>query len=408
MSHPIRRAPATRYAVALLTCLLGILLLSLAINLVVDPFRILASPLQSSKLDAYREIESQLRTGKCGLIRSAEHIGIALIGSSRVMTAWDPDLPDWQRNDVYNLAASGSFFYENVAVFDELLRHHQPEAVFFGIDPGDLTSDFDTRRLADFASSPLADGGFDLERELRYAVGISTLTESLRTLRRASRHESPKFTPRGLHRLGPEWFSTDQRQLLAALLNRRRPQAFPESLESGARLLPDKARLLHHLVETSHQRGIRLILVLHPSHFLTRLPPSGATPITVPRENEAILQLVRHADGKFPQQLPTPVWDFQGPLAWNCDPMPLGAGERMEHWLDFGHYTPEVGRTILARISGWPILSAEGQNYGTPLTLASLPVWRENYLRDAQSYLDGPGGRDLAWRQSLLHAAARH
>ena len=137
MSFPTKRA-MTRYFRGFVIIVGLSLLVTLLTNLVVDPWRITPSPLSADGFDVYRDFRSQNRTGKCGLVRTAPEIGVALIGSSRVTNSLDPLNPNWNRNDVFNLGCNACFIYESEAFFRYLLEHHDPELVILGIDPGDL------------------------------------------------------------------------------------------------------------------------------------------------------------------------------------------------------------------------------------------------------------------------------
>ncbi|MFC7335592.1 hypothetical protein ACFQY0_00265 [Haloferula chungangensis] len=370
------------------------------INLVVDPWRVTPEPLSSDAFEPYRDLDSQIRTGKCGFIRSAPSIGVALIGSSRVTNSLDPRNPNWGREDVYNLGGNASYIYENEAIFRYLLQKQSPELVIIGIDPGDLSSTFDTRIIFDFNGSPLGPDQDRIDREIRYLVGISTLEASFETIKRRLTDEVPQYDDRGLRRHRPKR-QIDQRAFLAAAIIGESQFEAPQSAGEDTPIRPDKLKRLGGIVETCLQRGIRLVLLIHPQHALSHTRSGEEAMLPFERERRDITYLVDRLNQEKPDAVPAEVWDFGDYHPINCEPLPTEKGGRMQNWDDFNHYTLEVGDLMLARIMGWPIEMEGGEDYGLQLDPANFDAWLEHAKAGNRRYIEGVGKADIEWAQGL-------
>jgi hypothetical protein len=183
------------YTVGLVAVIAVTSLVSLAVNTTVNPWRVTPVPWSSQKLDPYRDISSQIRTGKAGIVRANPKIDVGLVGSSRVANGLDPEFSGWQHESVVNLGCSGGFIYESSALARYLMAERKVELILFGVDPGDLSSKTDTRPMGDFHASPLAGNEDRFNREIRYLIGVSTFEASVETLKRASTHEQTQYSP---------------------------------------------------------------------------------------------------------------------------------------------------------------------------------------------------------------------
>ncbi len=388
------------YLKALCLCLGAALLASLLINLWADPCRVLPTPLQSEALDPYRGPPGRHRTTKCGFVRSAPSIGVALIGSSRVGSGLDPFDPRWGRDDVYNLSYPAGYFYENEAMFRYLVEHQQPELVILGLDPGDLSSDFDSRGIGDFAGSPMGPDKTALDREIRYLFGISSLEASVDVISRSMSEDLPEFDARGYLRRPPQP-SMSQREFLELAIRGESMFDFPDAVRRSDPLDPEKAELLHKLILTCRERDIRLILLLHPMHVLPHARPDAPPLLHFETERRLITGLVAGLNADAPADQQVDLWDFGDHHPINCDPLPEGDG-RMRYWTDFNHYSAEVGGAMLARMLGWPMELEAARDYGIRLTPENFDGWVERSKEGYRRYISGPGIPDLEWKERII------
>jgi hypothetical protein len=285
---------------------------------------------------------------------------------------------------------------------------HEPDAkvVIFGIDPGDLSSEIDTRPLADFYGSPLAGGRGQIDRELRYLVGISTLEASVDTLQRAARRIRPEYTPKGLHRRLVKK-RKKQRHYIRLHLAGEASFDLPDPSRYGknTRLNPDKVRRLESLMLECRRRGVRMIVFFHPQHALlhARADDADDTPVLFEQERRGILDLVTSANAEDLPGPPVEFWDFHDCHPLNCDPVP-DEHSHMPHWNDLDHYTIQMGNLILARMMHLPLPGGlpGASSYGEPVTPENLAAHLERVRSTYHRYLTEDGKSDVAWKETII------
>ena len=366
-----------------------ILLFALLLNLVVNPLRITPSPLTSSALDPYREIAGRMRTGKAGILRSQSGWRVLFAGSSRIGHAFNPRDPGWHGKRVANLGLSGGFLYETNAMLRYALEENLPECVIIGIDPTDLTSDYDSRDSTDFAMSPLAGDGDAANRELRYLFGISMAEQSLKVLRRFASGEKARYSPEGFRIHADD--DADEDNQLAFIRRHLQEETAPYLWSSPVR--KEKERLLENLVKDMKSRGIRVVLLYLPLHAVVYAHSSdeGADIIPFESERRLLCGLAARTGAEY--------WDFNDYHPVHCEPLPADASARMAHWNDLGHFTPQVGHRMVARIMNWP--ADDRAEYGTQVTHENLSSHLAAVGRGYQRYLRQSGERDVKMKEEL-------
>jgi hypothetical protein len=380
------------------------LVVSVAVNVVVDPLRVIASPWALRSLEPYRNL-NQIRTGKAGLVRSHSDWQVVMCGSSRVLNALDPKLPGWEGKRVVNLGCAAGYLYESEAMCRYVLaRQKGLELVVFGLDPGDLSSDYDTRSMADFYSSPLSDQD-PISRELRYYCGISTFEASFDTVKRAVKKERGQYTPEGL-RLGK--FNQKPQQNQLGFIRREIAGGAEVGLPDGDGrvndLRPAKVELLRNLLIDLHRSNKKVFLLYHPRHSLKHTHQADLNDLYVPMQKEirALAALADEVNRMSDGAGKIEYWDFNDYHPLNCEALPRDEHARMEHWADLGHYSREMGNLILARMMGWPCPLPGGENYGSLVTPENV----ERHLATVESayrrYLTIDGARDVAWKKQVI------
>ncbi|MCW1926620.1 hypothetical protein OKA05_28970 [Luteolibacter arcticus] len=393
------------YTVGLVSVIAVTSLVSLALNTFVNPWRVTPMPWSSQELDPYRDISSQIRTGKAGIVRANKEIGVGLVGSSRVANGLDPEYTGWHRHDVVNLGCSGGFIYESSALARYLMEERKVELILFGVDPGDLSSKTDTRPMGDFHASPLAGNEDRFNREIRYLIGVSTLEASVETLKRASTHEQTQYTPKGL-RANPK--KKGQRAQIEFIRDRIQGEAeFDVPDTSKPAVNDDKARVLEELMRDARKRGVRMITFIHPTHALmnARAGDAANPPVVFEHERRAVLELAQKVNSESFDGPPVEVWDFADYHPLNCDPLPQDRESSMPHWGDLGHYSIEIGNVIQSRIMGWPVPMPGAETYGTRLTAETIEPWFNHVREGYKAYLTGSGAADVARKEEWISEA---
>ncbi|MEK7949430.1 hypothetical protein [Luteolibacter soli] len=390
------------YSIGLVAVIAVASLVSFAVNTTVNPWRVTPTPWSSQKLDPYRDISSQIRTGKAGIVRANPKIDVGLVGSSRVANGLDPEFPGWQGQSVVNLGCSGGFIYESTALARYLMEERKVGLILFGVDPGDLSSTTDTRPMGDYHSSPLAGNEDRFNREIRYMIGVSTFEASMETLKRASKHEQTQYSPKGL-RAHPK--KKGKRSQLDFIKDRIQGEAeFDVPDTSKPAVNPAKARVLEDMMRDARQRGVHLITFIHPTHALmnSRAADAANPPVVFEHERRAVLELAQKVNRETFDGPPVEVWDFADYHPLNCDPLPQDREAVMPHWGDLGHYSIEVGNVIQSRIMGWPVPIPGAENYGTKLTAETIEPWFNHVREGYKAYLTGPGVGDMALKEQWI------
>ncbi|MBK1827508.1 hypothetical protein [Haloferula rosea] len=392
-----------RYTTGFLVAVVCATVVAAAINTWVDPLRLTAQPWADPEFDPYREISSQIRSGKAGMLRQAGPIDVAFIGSSRIANGFDPSLEQWGDRKVLNLGCSGGFLFESVAIAQYLLRHDPPELILMGIDPGDLTSSVDTRPLGDFYSSPFNPDGDALDREIRYWIGISTLEESLETLERKRLERPATYTPEGLRKRGLGRGRGGHRQLDFIRSNLAGEAFLADDSPTAKVVNPPKIEALRELLSAVRESPTRLVLFLQPRHALLGSSSDGIEePICLYQaEREALVALVGEANAIESVGPEIDYWEFLDFHPINTEPLPLDEGEPMKYWTDLDHFTLQIGNAMQARMMGWPVQPPIAADYGARVTEESLPARIEQIKHDSVEYLTGSGARDLEWKENM-------
>jgi hypothetical protein len=380
--------------------LIGLALLCLVVvgvaNTRVNPWRITPVPWQDQGYETFRGSADRLRTTKAGILRSGE-FKVALVGSSRVANAFDPDLPAWGRKDVVNLGCNAAFLNETTAIGRYFIEHEPAELLILGIDPGDLTSKVDTRPLFDFETSPFSPDS-RLDNELRYVFGLSTLDASWQVM---SSSEPAEYGPKGMRRV-PKHQGTSQLKFIASTIRTRNELETTDAAGPDRPLNEGKLAKLRDLLSVCKARNCRVILFFHSNHALMHAEAKHIGSGVIPFAKE------RYLLAELASEFSVDLWDFCNYHPLNCEQLTLDDPKgRMPHWNDLGHFTPEVGAQMLALMMGWPQPHPEWADIGRKLDPASLDAYLAEVSTGYQHYLTGDGARDLEWKEKLKAEAGR-
>lgn len=363
------------------------LLVSLFLNLLVNPFRLTPSALSVEALEPYREISGRMRMGKAGMLRTRSNWQVLLAGSSRINHSLDPADPAWAGRKVINLGLSGGFIYESDAIIRHALAEGaDPEIVMIGIDPSDLTSDYDSRKVTDYAVSPLAPTNEPMNREMRYLLGISMMEQSFEVLTRAISRKPARYSPEGFRIPGSQRKRESQlafimEELAAGQVDHHQHQIVEK----------DKVDTLIALISHLQERETRVILLYVPLHSLihARSEDDGNGVIPFETERRSLCDIAAQTGAEF--------WDFYDFSSISREPLPTDATGKMKGWDDLAHFTPAIGSHILSRILDTENLSPVG--FGTKITPANLDEHLLAVKTSYQLYLEGNGRKDLKLKE---------
>lgn len=395
-----------RHAAVLLTGLFISTLFAIAVNTRVDPWRMIQAPWADPCLDPHRDISAVTRTGKAGLVRSRDDWQAAILGSSRVIRALNPQASDWGTMPVVNLGMPGAFLHENIAMAEYFIARQPAQILILGIDPGDLSSSSDTRPMSDFMSSPLHPGGA-LDRELRYVASLSTFEASIATLKLRAQGRPAEDNNHGFRVQADRGGASGSKQQLDFIRKRFIDDArLAQQSPSRASPNPEKIRKLGSLMQQCRQRGIRLLVFLHPNHVLLHARSEDTDQTNLPFEaDRRLLTSLIETSNRI--SMPGPAiefWDFYSYHGYNRERVRPEQDQAapLPHWRDLEHFTRDIGDAILARMMGWQIDNPELRGYGTQIKAGNLEQHIATLRDDYQQYLREEAAGDLAWKNSLV------
>lgn len=393
--HATRRY-STGFIVAVACCIVA----AGIINTWVDPLRLTNQSWANPDFDPYREISSQIRSGKAGMLRQAGELDAAFIGSSRVANGMDPAFHAWDDRKVLNLGCSGGFIFESVAIATHLINQDRCDLILLGVDPGDLTSSIDTRPLGDFFTSPFNPDGDAVDREIRYWVGISTLEQSLETIERKQLDRPATYNSKGLRvrRKGGRGI----KQLDFIRSNILGEAFLADDSPHSQQLNPTKIEALRRLLRHARTIGVEMIVYLHPRHALLGADRKDLASDTCPyiSERRALAELVDEVNSLPSEAGRTVFWDFLDYHPITTESLPLEEGTSMQFWSDLDHFSVEVGNAMQSRMMGWPVELAGASEFGSQVTLSTLEDHLSQIREGYQEYLRNRGSRDITWKEA--------
>lgn len=395
-----------RYTTATVGSALAILLVSLALNTIVNPLWVTPAPWSDEGFDDYKPIHKHPRTGKAGIAMRGGWDSV-IIGSSRLDIALDPNHPLWSGSRVANLGLRGG----NLGEFEPMLRvaikHNQLKSVILGLDHYDLTSDVLITNLPAFQESPLFEAPEPLERAIRYYIGGSSTTMAIKAVNYRAKGRLASYDRYG------QWVeSLDGRPFRDIYRTDSLPQALiwiekSKKIREGA---PAKLKALRSIIDLCRQNDIHLVILIPPNHatYLSNAFVAGSPDPTFDTNRRLLFQTLNESDQKFPNADPVAVWDFCDFHPLNCEALPPeGQPTKMKYWIDGTHATPTIGALMLqCAINGQPTTPpGTGQPYGTRLTSSSLDS-RTQSIREGFEKFHQQHPKDFDWAKRLYLEAS--
>ena len=328
--------------------------LVLALNIVVDPYRLrLAGSIGDAGI-LRPDVYSFVRVNKAfGIAR--EDADVVLLGSSRVQWGFERDAPPFTGRRPFNLALSGPRFDEVWATFQCMLAHGTPRTAIVGLDFTAFNmrgapetqlfrcTDSWDRALSAYVSgtafnatlaairSTLADNdpGSRASRQVLDANGFS----------RSSLRFEPYLKTDGHHTL----FRTVEDSYMGAYASFSLTDARGKSLFADFRAMLKRARA----------SGIELKVFIQPEHArqLELVRAAGLWP-TYEEWKRTLATIVDEESGGNGNTLE--LWDFGNYDSVTTEALPAKGDvqSRMKYFTDVSHYTPVVGQMILMRLLG--------------------------------------------------------
>jgi hypothetical protein len=375
---------------------LGLLALTAAVNLIVDPYGIYAwvniAGFNQDKTQASKR-SSMVKHYAVERVRPAT----ILIGTSRFEVGLDPESAAWPRDlrPVFNLAAVGTSPYSMRRMLQDALAVSQPKLVIIG------TSFIESlNRITASAKYSGPRGPFDWERRLRVSdngdpnpriwnaqledtastlLSLDALGDSIATVYKQGNPAFGKLTPLGLSTVA-EFTSLVRTEGEFSLFA-------DKDREKIARVVPLPANLTFDLdsigqaVTIALRHGAQPIVVITPGHAdeLEIYRQAGVMDI-YEAWREALTRIVTSSGTRK-----VAIWDFAGLTSYTSEavPSPGDTTTQLRWFWETNHFKPALGDLIITRILGGG--PADFGELVTPTTLTGLQA----KMQEAQRQLRG-------------------
>jgi hypothetical protein len=351
----------------------GLLLLAAAINLAVDPYRMIGW-IDRPGFNAIKpRIADHVRVAKPYLAERSLPRTLVL-GNSRAEAGIDPASPAWSAADqpVFNLALPGAGLYEQRRMLQHALASGAVSRVLLGLELVDFLFD-PTRPPRTETPVPRdwerrlavrADGRPNPDRPQQWLVDMSgavmslaALVDSIATVGAQGNPEAQTLTRFGFnpmteyagHVRSNGYFGVfEQKNQEYARFIVRQPR---QVVADDGRQAPGFTELTA-ILDLARNHGIELILFIHPYHaeLLEAQILAGLLPATERWKRELVGLLEREAAGRTVW----PLWDFSGFDAHTTEPVPKRGDFKaaMRWYWEPAHYKRDLGERILARMLG--------------------------------------------------------
>lgn len=325
-----------------------------AFNIAIDPFRAFRLSYSESR---FREASlGTRRVSKGELLRHAQ-ARVILLGSSRVERGLDPSNPAWGSADTYNLGLGATNLWEVLRVFRYAVRHEPLEHVVLSLDM--LMFNSNRQFEWDFRQSLFNEQRRYPEYRLGTVLSRYAIESSRRVLERLEENvtdanDDRGFLPKGV---GPgfDYRGASMKLLRNFMVN---PKSYGPYTDDGTRWT-----MLREIIDTCRARGIRLTIILPPSHALDMemLWVSGNWD-AFETWKRRLAEIVSASNAAHLDLPPIPLWDFTTHAGRNAEPLPgpLDPATRlprfgspvMQDWIETSHFTKAYGDAIAARVMG--------------------------------------------------------
>ena len=374
------------------------MLLFVVLSTWINPLWVTPTPWSDSSFAEYKPIHKYPRSGKAGLIRSADWDTV-LLGSSRVDIAFDPKHPHWNNQRVANLALRGGTLSEHHAMLEYAAENENLELVIIGVDLHDMTYPVNIPPGSGFEDSPLAKSGDIFEKELRYRCGYSIFEMSIKSLNYRIRGRQASYTAEG------HWLrQLDRRPLRTVLQHASFMWSHRYITHRKHSIEPNWAKVesLRSIIRLCQEKDIRLILCIPPNHaaFLSVFRLKNDPDPGFRTDRELLTRIIADENANSTDNK-VELWDFNDFHPYNCEALPPIDDPRRptKFWADGTHALPSLGGIMLARMLDWPLEDPAHADYGTRLDANSVDArlkqisegyerYRNEYPEDFQWVID--------------------
>lgn len=315
-----------------------------------------------------------------------------IAGNSRVDVGLNPASPQWPGNygPVYNFGMPGLGLSAVAEVLTTVMAEHRPERIYLGVDFIDFLLPRESWMAHQVVPLQPQQPAFT-ERARRFAettLSLDALLHSAMTVMEQRKAHPANTRPDGFTPLEnyhdhvrleghATLFEQRSRELVQRLLKE------PRQLEWDAPGGNIALTRLEQFLELARAQNVEVVLFTYPYHaeLLETLRQTGKWP-DLHRWQEKLAHLAAREG--------VTLWSFTGYDAYSTEPVPE-AGDRksrMQWYWEAGHFKPELGELMIARMVERPDAP---QDFGEKLTPDRLDMLTASLERNAETYQTQPG-----------------
>jgi hypothetical protein len=348
-----------------------VLVCAAVVSLLVDPYRLVGSPI-GLRADAARPraVQQLPLVKRRGIVRTAPRT--LVLGNSRAEIGFDPRGAawpgDWQV--VYNAAIPGSWLKTDFATLRMALDNAPVGHVVIGLEFLDFLTAEDEPLEDDDETAPST--ALTSAPALRTLFSLDSVADSVVTVVATRDPFAADTTSRGFNPLH-EYVPMVRREGHSSLFVRRDTEnarhyaKLPKSLYRRGGETSAPWRYLQRVQDLAAARGIPVQFVIYPyhAHTLELFRAAGLWPLFEEWKRVLVTRLPDEAKAGR-----CALWDFSGYHRYATEPVPVGGDTRDMQWYwEGGHFKAALGERMLERVVG---ASADDPSFGTCLSRANV------------------------------------
>jgi hypothetical protein len=353
-------------------------------NAFIDPYGVFGAPLIDGVNRVKYGFNHHQRIAKAHAVERQRPAAV-ILGSSRVVTALDPEHPGFRHGPVYNLGIDASGIYEVYRLAQHAQAVRPQEEMVVGVDfymfNGDWPAqvDFDESRFAVTVDGKLTqnrlpellslllsgDASYESWWSLRHQRDADTHYSALGL--RDERYDLPQILARGGHRVV---FQANEKKYASYSYS---PQGRGYRLEDSAGRSP--FIWLRRLLDDCRARGTRARLVINPVHArqYELIVALGLWPAYQDWKRKVLATTLE--EGTAHNSAPYPLWDFGviNDITTERVPLPGDNITTMRWYREASHFRKALGDRMLDRVLAEPpAVDVPADGFGLLLTPANI------------------------------------
>lgn len=357
-----------------------------AVNYVVDPHYVFASPERRGLNIRKKSVEDTIRQFRSTHLASGDFDGL-ILGSSRPHRGLRPDHPVLANHRVYNACLPGTNMSELATVFEHAVRHQDLDVVVFGLD----ILMFGTRRPV---RQDFEDSAFVRPLPVVYLRNLLSLPALLQARRVVKDNMEEPDRPPDVRRDGLRLVQETGRRTRREAFDRKLAHSYLVSPATypGFEFSPQRLEEFRGVVRLALERGIRLELVIDPVHArqLEAMRVTGIGDAVEQWKRDLVAVVAEENARRSADASAVRLWDFATYNSVTSETVPpAGDSSIMRWWFESSHYTVEAGDLVLEVLFSDPRPTHVPAGFGVLLIpedveehLAADRAAREVYARE--------------------------